>query len=154
MQLWCILWRFPLAFHLGNFVAKLYLLWVFIISLSTHMCLWFFAPTCSTRQQGQLLKNIISLWDRRSISPWMIWLAPIWKCIVCFTYSGLGLKSSRLPTLRRVRMKSIGAMDISPNNHRRKEIEIKLSSTFHLKFYLFSAEYSLCAKIIIDAPKC
>lgn len=71
----------------------------------------------------------------------------IWKCIVCFTYTGLGLKSSRLPIQRRVRIKSLGAMDINPSNHRRKEIETKLSSTFHMEFYFFSAEYSLCAKI-------
>lgn len=73
-----------------------------VISLSTHKCLWFFALTCSSRQQWHLEKNIFHFETNYRKDPEELlaheWadLHLTWKQIVCSTYAGLDPKSPRL----------------------------------------------------------
>ena len=144
------LWHFSWATSWQSCI----LLCVVVLSLSTHICLWFFSLMCCTRQQWHLQKNtVLSLWDklqersRRIITPWTIWLASYLEAENLFHIRWPRLKVAQTSTQRGAGLKSPGTIDINPKNSRRKDIERKARTAFHLECHISSAEHSLRANI-------
>lgn len=153
MQLWCVLWRFPLAFQLGNFLIKPHPFCS--CNFSFNPCVSVVLCTPMLHQATvTLMEEHLSLWDklqgrsRRIISPWMIWLASYLEANSLFHTCWLRLKVTQTSILRVGGVKSPGAIDTNPRNRRRKDIERKPRTTFIWNLI------SPVQILIIDAPNC
>lgn len=148
-QLWCVLWRFPLAFQPGNFLIKTHPLCSCNFSFNPHVSV-VICTSMLHQATVTLMEEHLSLWDklqgrsRRIISPWMIWLAPYLEADSLFYTCWPRLKVTQTSILRGG-VKSTGTIDINPKNSRRKDIEGKPRTTFTWNF--ISPVLSLCANI-------
>lgn len=151
MLLWRVLWRFPLALQLGNFMAKLHPLCSCQFSLnrrvSVVLCTYMLHQVTVT-----LREEHVSLWDKlqkrcRIISPWTIWLVSYLEADSLFRIRWPTPKVTQTSILRRAGVERPGARDINSKSNRRKDTERKPRTTFHLEFHISTAEHSLCANI-------